>query len=95
MYPQYDWSFHRKIHRGHIRYSNASNRSTHTPRYSFYANFAKLKENYAWSIDNKNSSAKQNECVMKHLLSDTLNCASLFIRLLRLDGRLMKILKLA
>jgi hypothetical protein len=40
----------------------------------------------------RNSSTEYKECVLKYHFTVTLNCLSLFIRLLRVDGRLLNIL---
>jgi hypothetical protein len=43
-------------------------------------------------LEDRNSATEQSECKFKHLCSATLNCVFSFIRLMRLDGRLLKML---
>jgi hypothetical protein len=43
-------------------------------------------------LGNRNSPIEYNKCVFKYCFSAILNFASSFIRLLRLAGRLLKIL---
>jgi hypothetical protein len=62
-----------------------------------YIHISKILSAYTKTKDelvlgNKNLSAEKNECVFKYRFSATLNSSFSFIRILRLDGRLLKML---
>jgi hypothetical protein len=55
--------------------------------YAIYMTFKWM----CYFLENKYSSAEYNECMIKYRFSAILNCALSFIKLLRSDGRLLKI----